>query len=76
MRRMVALFSLVATLFLASAATGIYGAAERPIDVIEDNSFPMEEASNQEVGVVQHIFTAAFNNDSRQRAWSVNFIQE
>jgi hypothetical protein len=36
----------------------------------------MEEASNQEVGVVQHIFTAAFNNDSRQRAWSVNFIQE
>ena len=31
-------------------------AEERPIDVIEDNSFLIEEAYNQEAGVVQHIF--------------------
>ena len=32
----------------------------RPIEVIEDNSFLIEEAYNQEPGVVQHIFTAAY----------------
>ncbi len=51
-------------------------AEERPIDVIEDNSFLIEEAYNQESGVVQHIFTAVFNNDSRRRGWSFNFTQE
>ena len=30
----------------------------RPIDGIADNSFLIEEAYNQEAGVVQHIFTA------------------
>jgi hypothetical protein len=51
-------------------------AEERPIDVIEDNSFLIEEAYNQEPGVVQHIFTAIFNNDSRFRGWNFNFTQE
>lgn len=51
-------------------------AAERPIDVIEDNSFLIEEAYNQEPGVVQHIFMATFNNDSRRRGWTFNFTQE
>jgi hypothetical protein len=51
-------------------------ADERPIDVIEDNSFLIEEAYNQEPGVVQHIFTAIFNNDSRFRGWNFNFTQE
>src|SRR5262245_16100843 len=31
-------------------------AAERPVDGIRDNSFFVEEAYNQEPGVVQHIF--------------------
>lgn len=51
-------------------------AEERPIDVIEDNSFLIEEAYNQEPGVVQHIVTATFSNDSRRRGWSFNFTQE
>ena len=45
-------------------------AAEKsPIEVIEDHSFFIEEAYNQEAGLVQHVFTAAYNNDSR--AWLV-----
>jgi hypothetical protein len=51
-------------------------AAERPIDVIEDNSFLVEEAYNQEPGVVQHVVTALFNNDSRRRGWTFGFSQE
>jgi len=51
-------------------------AAERPIDVIEDNSFLIEEAYNQEAGVVQHIFNAVYTNDSRHRGWSFSFTQE
>lgn len=53
-----------------------YGAEKRPIDVIEDNSFLVEEAYNQEPGVVQHVFTAAYNNDSRRRGWDFTFTQE
>jgi hypothetical protein len=34
----------------------VTAADERPIDVIEDNSFLIEEAYNQEPGVVQNIF--------------------
>lgn len=51
-------------------------AGERPIDVIEDNSFLIEEAYNQEPGVVQHIFNAVYNNDSRRRGWTFSFTQE
>jgi len=58
------------------ATTQIIGAAERPIDVIEDNSFLVEEAYNQEAGVVQHIFTGTYNNDSRRRGWTFSFTQE
>ena len=51
-------------------------AEERPIDVIEDNSFLIEEAYNQEPGVVQHIFTAIYSADSRERGWTFSFTQE
>jgi len=51
-------------------------AEERPIDVIEDNSFLIEEAYNQEAGVVQHIFMAVYNKDSQNRGWNFNFTQE
>jgi hypothetical protein len=48
----------------------------RPIDTIEDNSFLIEEAYNQEKGVVQHTLTTVYNADSRRRGWSFNFTQE
>jgi hypothetical protein len=41
---------------------------------IEDNSFLIEEAYNQEAGVVQHISTFARQRGSR--AWAYNFTQE
>ena len=71
----------VAKLWLSVAvvfcAVSMARAAEkRPIDVIEDNSFLIEEAYNQEPNVIQHIFTAAYNNDSRERGWTFNFTQE
>jgi hypothetical protein len=55
---------------------GVYAADERPIDVIEDNSFLIEEAYNQEPGVVQHIFTAAYTKSGRTHGWGFNFTQE
>jgi hypothetical protein len=51
-------------------------AADRPIDGISDNSFLLEEAYNQEEGVVQHIFSAYYSADSRTRGWTFNFTQE
>ena len=55
---------------------GAYAADKRPIDVIEDNSFLIEEAYNQEPGVVQHIFTAAYTKSGRTHGWGFNFTQE
>jgi hypothetical protein len=52
------------------------GAEKRPIDTVEDNSFLVEEAYNQEPGVVQHVFTATYNNDARRRGWDFTFTQE
>ena len=51
-------------------------AEPRPIDGVEDNSFLIEEAYNQEQGVVQHIFNALYTNDFHRHGWSFNFIQE
>ena len=52
-------------------------AAEKsPIELVEDHGFFIEEAYNQEVGTVQHVFTAVYNNDSRRRGWSFSFSQE
>ncbi|MBI3303199.1 MAG: transporter, partial [Deltaproteobacteria bacterium] len=52
----------------------------RPIDAIEDNSFLIEEAYNQEPGVVQHIFTGLYGEDRNshphQRSWNLSFTQE
>ena len=51
-----------------------------PIDGIRDNSFLIEEAYNQEPGVVQHIWTARFGADHRgeanARSWDLSFTQE
>jgi hypothetical protein len=51
-------------------------AQREPIEFIEDNSFLIEEAYNQEPGVVQHIFQAVYSNDPRQRGWAFAFTQE
>jgi hypothetical protein len=70
-----ALSAFVATVVVVSYCV-VRAAEERPIDVIEDNSFLIEEAYNQEPGVVQHIFNAVYNNDSRRRGWTFTFTQE
>jgi hypothetical protein len=67
---------LISIIAIALRPITLNGAEKRPIDVIEDNSFLVEEAYNQEPGVVQHIFTAAYNNDSRRRGWDFTFTQE
>ena len=53
-----------------------FGADEKPIDVIEDNSYLIEEAYNQEPGVVQHIFNAQYTQSGRTHGWQFNFTQE
>src|SRR5919197_2887218 len=60
---------------LFSASSNVR-ADDRPIDGISDNSFLIEEAYNQEQGVIQHIFNAIYTNDSRHRGWAFSFTQE
>ncbi len=45
---------------------------------IQDNSFFIEEAYNQEAGVVQHIFAAPWSSatSGHDRQWALNFTQE
>src|SRR5258708_8654399 len=59
-----------AALVVSLASLGA-GAAEGPI---QDNSFLMEEAYNQEEGVVQHINT--FQRMRQSRDWMYTFTQE
>ncbi len=47
-----------------------------PIDVISDNSFLIEEAYNQEPGVIQHIFNAVYTHDPSRHGWTFSFTQE
>ena len=53
----------VAAIFWVYGLTVTASAQQEPIEVIEDNSFLIEEAYNQEPGVVQHIF------QSRLQQW-------
>src|SRR5262249_52897668 len=71
-RRLIGPLCAVVILFSATAQ----GADPRPIEIIEDNSFLLEEAYNQEPGVVQHIFQYLYSGDSRQRGWTFAFTQE
>jgi hypothetical protein len=68
--------ALVSAVVICLGLSAAWATEERPIDVIEDNSFLIEEAYNQEAGVVQHIFNAVYTNDSRHRGWSFSFTQE
>lgn len=53
---------------------------ERPVDGIYDNSFLIEEAYNQEKGVVQHILTGFYSVDKMSgpdiRDLGLDFTQE
>jgi hypothetical protein len=53
---------------------------KRPVEGILDNSFFIEEAYNQEPGVVQHIFNAVYSLDrlpgADERRWDLLFTQE
>lgn len=59
-------------MWLALAAALPLAAAAQEVAPIEDNSFLLEEAYNQERGVVQHINTLLRSRDS----WSYSFTQE
>lgn len=67
---------------LVGLAFGLTASAEgtRPIDGIADNSFLIEEAYNQEPGVVQHIFNGRYgeerDNDPQRRGWAFSLTQE
>ncbi|HEY2987435.1 MAG TPA: transporter [Candidatus Binatia bacterium] len=74
MNRLHVLNLTFAALIVISAAAR--GDEKTPIDGIEDNSFLIEEAYNQEPGVVQHIFTAVYSHDSLRHGWTFNFTQE
>ena len=70
-------FAAMAALMMSLAGfTVIHAAAERPIDVIEDNSFLIEEAYNQEEGVVQHIFSGQYTSSGGRHGWGFTFTQE
>ena len=72
-RKIIPLLALPFTLAAAPATNA-------PVRGIMDNSFLVEEAYNQEAGIVQHIFTAVHSvdrvNGPDDRAWDFAFTQE
>src|SRR5262245_56577983 len=74
---------LAALVFLALAAR-VCTAADEPAQPlakgIQDNSFLVEEAYNQEAGVVQHIFNAYYAVNQLggpdDKFWQLSFTQE
>jgi hypothetical protein len=66
----------ILTALLSAKPHCVSAADERPIDVIEDNSFLIEEAYNQEAGVVQHIWNAIYTKSGRTHGWNFSFTQE
>ena len=63
-------------MLVESSLAATASAQERPIDGIEDNSFFIEEAYNQEDGVLQHIFNVTYTNDRNHRGWIFSFTEE
>jgi hypothetical protein len=51
-------------------------AEEPPAQAIQDNSFLVEEAYNQEAGVVQHILAAQYSRAGSELEWDLAFTQE
>jgi hypothetical protein len=66
----------VVAVFLIACFRTVVSAQQEPIEVIEDNSFLIEEAYNQEPGVVQHIFQSVYSSGPMQRGWAFAFTQE
>lgn len=65
------------TAVLVAICSNAMHAADRPIDGMMDNSFFIEEAYNQEPGVVQHIFTGFYHaHGADERGWDFSFTQE
>jgi hypothetical protein len=75
MRRATAIYFSLQVIVLALTIR-TYGADKTPISVIEDNSFLIEEAYNQEPGVVQHIFNAQYTTSGVRHGWQFTFTQE
>lgn len=67
MRRSIGLFAL-------AISTCIAPAISQDAEPISDNSFLIEEAYNQEPGVVQHINTWQWNHEDK--SWDYTFTQE
>ena len=71
---------LLATSFALADEPPEMEEAERTVAGIMDNSFLVEEAYNQEKGVVQHIFTTFYGWNSRSgpddELWNLAFTQE
>lgn len=71
---------LLTLLVVSSAAARGESGAARNVTGIMDNSFLVEEAYNQEAGVVQHIFNAFYAVDRApgpdDSAWNLTFTQE
>jgi hypothetical protein len=67
------LLRLLSALFLAATLTA-QEKQEKKEGPIQDNSFLVEEAYNQEPGVVQHISTFTRNRDTKD--WLYTFTQE
>ena len=74
------LVTAASVFMLASPNRGVADQPKRAIEGIADNSFLVEEAYNQEPGVVQHIFTAHYHvtrqHGPDDRNWDTSFTQE
>jgi len=70
MRRSAAVFLVWGAILMAP----VVGSAEEGTPPIQDNSFLVEEAYNQDPGVVQHIQT--FMRSTRRDEWLYTFTQE
>src|SRR6185369_9428280 len=72
--------ALVAFPFATAAQDSPPRPRERNVDGIMDNSFLVEEAYNQEPGVIQHILTGFYGINTRagseERGLSLTFTQE
>lgn len=74
LRAITSMFAAIAALTVATAAFAApaFAGDARPAAGIADNSFLIEEAYNQEAGVVQHIATFARQNGT----WTVAYTDE
>jgi hypothetical protein len=78
--KLVALLLVSALVEARVLMAGDMPAPERNVDGIRDNSFLVEEAYNQEPGVVQHIFNAVYSAEKSSGSggsrWDFLFTQE